>query len=993
MSTFGNTTIESTAGSSSGTMQAFQFTLSEPGTLQSISAYLVPGTAGDAWTAAVYTDTGSNSPVSLVAHTGTGSLNVGDPAGWKTLNLTTTPKIAAGTYWLVWEFLTGQAGFRYTSTGGHQAYAGYTFSNLWPSSFGSATYNTSLGSIYCTYSPNNPPYAPIYLSATTNSLTPTFTGSFSDPDAGDTLGGVEIVVTRHSDGVQMWDSGELAASGSSFSKGYAGSALAANTQYDWKARTWDNWGAAGPYSTLQSFTIVQVPNAPSSLSPTGRVITLTPAFSFAYSDPNGYALAGYEIILYASDQATIIWDSGALTSDDGGAVAGHSTVTKTYPGSPALAWGTQYYWKARVQSNAGGSPWSSYTSLVGMNTNAYPTQPTAMNPATGAIIRTLTPQLAATFNDPDTGDTPTAHHIQVLNNGTGATVVDRTVTNTNQYEQIVAGDSLAWETWYKWRINYTDTGSLVGAWSDWATFKPTQGPSAVLNWPPVWREDTFTRANSASSLGSSESAAAASEAWVAVAGTWGISSNQGYCATAAALAMATLTGVANGDLSCDVVWATGTTCGTVFRQQDTSNYWRAVITGAALSLIKRVAGTDTTVGSYAFTPVNGTTYTVRVVHSGTSITAYLNGTSQITATSQTDLQAATGAGLFSDNSTAPLFDNFSLKDLYVETPVTTYTWTYSHPALLAQQSYELIVYASDGVTVVWDSGIVYSAATSVQQPYGYLQNGTTYKMQVTVWCTDGTSGQSSLVSFTTAWTPPADITGVTVTANNAAGRIDVSWTASALGSSVFLQYNLYVSRNGGAWTLHTKIPNKATTVYSYYEAASGDSVALALTQTEVFFTTTLESANKVSGSAVQTLDRAWLTEAANPGTYQAQLQYMPKVKFSPTKDVVDLLLFGRRATVRHEGLDSTGTPICYEQASSTFRLTGDALHAADTYLAMLKSLNARATTCMFRDEWGQRLYVNWDLQAYEYLTPRGIGYNVTLTLVETDYTPPVEVLS
>lgn len=91
-------------------------------------------------------------------------------------------------------------------------------------------------------------------------------------------------------------------------------------------------------------------------------------------------------------------------------------------------------------------------------------------------------------------------------------------------------------------------------------------------------------------------------------------------------------------------------------------------------------------------------------------------------------------------------------------------WSYSGSA---QSSYRLVVYASDGVTIVYDSGTIASAVNGAAIPAGTpLVQATTYKLQVTINTVDVPSqlGSSALVSFTASWSPPAAITGLTLTA-------------------------------------------------------------------------------------------------------------------------------------------------------------------------------------------------------------------------------------
>ena len=61
----------------------------------------------------------------------------------------------------------------------------------------------------------------------------------------------------------------------------------------------------------------------------------------------------------------------------------------------------------------------------------------------------------------------------------------------------------------------------------------------------------------------------------------------------------------------------------------------------------------------------------------------------------------------------------------------TFAVTWAWDVLRIQVVYRLIVYAADGVTVVYDSLPQRSSALTATVPAGYLQNNSTYKLAVT----------------------------------------------------------------------------------------------------------------------------------------------------------------------------------------------------------------------------------------------------------------------
>lgn len=173
--------------------------------------------------------------------------------------------------------------------------------------------------------------------------------------------------------------------------------------------------------------------------------------------------------------------------------------------------------------------------------------------------------------------------------------------------------------------------------------------------------DTFTRADSAVSLGSADTG----QAWTAVVGTWGITSNKGYCATAGNSEKVATVEAALADCSIQVTMrASGDPVasggGITFRRSDATNYLIAVIESNALRVYKRVAGAFTSLGFYSFTPLTTTDYVVKVTLVGSTIKAFLDGTERVSV-SDSHNSTATLHGL-RDFHDGPLwrFDNFTV---------------------------------------------------------------------------------------------------------------------------------------------------------------------------------------------------------------------------------------------------------------------------------------------------------------------------------------------
>jgi hypothetical protein len=188
------------------------------------------------------------------------------------------------------------------------------------------------------------------------------------------------------------------------------------------------------------------------------------------------------------------------------------------------------------------------------------------------------------------------------------------------------------------------------------------GAGAGQTGPTVQYSDSFTRADSVTTLGSTDGGAQPATAWsilTAASGVWGITSNRAK-AQSGGLAIANLE-TSHADLTLEgTLGALNPTsanriCSIAFRVQDLTNFWQAGTNNngtAAYCLVKKVGGTNTTVATTTTTPVVGDV--VKVVLSGSTITLFVNG-AQVAQVTDTALQTATKhgmAGLFTTDPTS-----------------------------------------------------------------------------------------------------------------------------------------------------------------------------------------------------------------------------------------------------------------------------------------------------------------------------------------------------
>jgi hypothetical protein len=176
------------------------------------------------------------------------------------------------------------------------------------------------------------------------------------------------------------------------------------------------------------------------------------------------------------------------------------------------------------------------------------------------------------------------------------------------------------------------------------------------------RSDSFNRVDSGVSLGTPDDAGSA---WVALSGTWGISTNRGA-------ALGTADGLHHvayleSNLSDAVVSVTfpviTSTAGFAFRISDNNNYLFFQVDSASRNLVKRAAGAFTQIGGpVAGTTANGDVFMARL--QGSLITIYQNGLPILSVT-ETFNQTATKHGLKTFTGDSSLYDDFTVASTLV----------------------------------------------------------------------------------------------------------------------------------------------------------------------------------------------------------------------------------------------------------------------------------------------------------------------------------------
>lgn len=176
------------------------------------------------------------------------------------------------------------------------------------------------------------------------------------------------------------------------------------------------------------------------------------------------------------------------------------------------------------------------------------------------------------------------------------------------------------------------------------------------------RSDNFNRTNSTTALGTPSDAGSD---WVAITGTWGISSNKAYNVTEDSNAKAVLdAGTPDVSVTVTLTQNGGHNAGVFARLADADNYYRLRYNWdeGRLSLVKFVANTPTLLAQVDVGFSDGDTITLECL--GNRLKGYINSDLHIL---ELDESLPTGDlhGLYSRYDPAPRFDDFSITGVEV----------------------------------------------------------------------------------------------------------------------------------------------------------------------------------------------------------------------------------------------------------------------------------------------------------------------------------------
>ena len=150
-----------------------------------------------------------------------------------------------------------------------------------------------------------------------------FTGTFSDPNTGDTLKATHIKVYDEGGGTLLWDQTYVASSAEVGASAFSvpiPALIRSGVVYEWEVRTQDQKGTWSAWSPRTSFRFLNEVPVVSALMPSGVSLASLSHVHFraTYNDPDGDPMGSYRIQLRVSttpahpdwDSQTHKWDSG-----------------------------------------------------------------------------------------------------------------------------------------------------------------------------------------------------------------------------------------------------------------------------------------------------------------------------------------------------------------------------------------------------------------------------------------------------------------------------------------------------------------------------------------------------------------------------------------------------------------------------------------------------------------------------------------------------------
>lgn len=223
-----------------------------------------------------------------------------------------------------------------------------------------------------------------------------------------------------------------------------------------------------------------------------------------------------------------------------------------------------------------------------------------------------------------------------------------------------------------------------------------------------------------------------------------------------------------------------------------------------------------------------------------------------------------------------------------------------------QAQRQVQIYASDGVTLVYDSGVVSSSTQSMTLPAGYLHNSSSYYLYVNAWDTGGLEASGGPVPFSTSVTTPplTTVAGLSLlpVPYGKPPYVFVSWTAPTIPGGDTFQFYSILRRfsQTTTWTTIATIATPGTTTYNDYTACPGQAYDYAVLFTDLSSGVLVSSLPQSPAPAViLNFLGVWVHSVNNPSL--CVLYKTSQVKGIPVQDQVAVPVWGRQQPTWHIG--------------------------------------------------------------------------------------------
>lgn len=277
------------------------------------------------------------------------------------------------------------------------------------------------------------------------------------------------------------------------------------------------------------------------------------------------------------------------------------------------------------------------------------------------------------------------------------------------------------------------------------------------------------------------------------------------------------------------------------------------------------------------------------------------------------------------------------------------TVTWSNDAPTTQVSYRLVFKKTSDNSTIYDTGTVASSVTTYTTPVVILENLTNYSVTVTVTDQYSMVGTASR-SFSTLYQVP-DPVSFTVDASGyeTLGYINIDWSATT-ADGFFVDWRVYRKLStDSAWELVYVTNNQSITNYHDWTATTGDLWQYAVTQTAGRSGAILESVINGSTPVLADGTHYWLINPLNEAD-NIKLSNVNSDSFSDDYEEQELIVIGRGRKMNH------GTRIGYT-GELQCQLRDDATATARQKRMKLQILKEARTAFYLRNPFGDVLEI------------------------------------